>query len=213
MDAQKINKDIVNLVKDLRMQHAPFQRLSGPELHKLFAEQHGHTSAFNGLFRADRVVKDILDTSLEMMDVVSKVWSTDLANVTNVLSQSCPAFQPMKDNLLKDENLVKAMIGNEHYPRLPGICAALEEMRRLARHQGIPTDYTPSRLALWDRCGAVLQAILCSAAAMMATFFPPLPLGYGVGGQGIYCHSLCRSYDVGNIAPPWHHWFACNGIS
>jgi hypothetical protein len=82
MDAQKINKDIVNLVKDLRMQHAPFQRLSGPELHKLFAEQPGHTSAFNGLFRADRVVKDILDTSLEMMDVVSKVWSTDLANVT-----------------------------------------------------------------------------------------------------------------------------------
>ena len=135
MDAQKISKDHVTMIKDLRTQHAPFQRLCGGDLHKLFVEQPGHTSAFKGLFHAAQVSKDVLDTSLEMMDVVGKVWSTDLANVTNMLIQSCPAFQPMKDNLLKDENLVKAMIGNEHYARLPAVCAALEEMRRLARHQ------------------------------------------------------------------------------
>ncbi len=167
-DAKSISKELVLLVKNVRMQRRLFGSTAGYDMQSLFKGVDGIT-VLKDRFKPDAVSMCIAEGIDTLLASVSVQWTADISELSAAICDWCPDYKAAGGGLLAAPAIVRAMVSNSAYPSIVPACTKLDEMRNLAKK--FLTDGTGCLPVVGDEVlSAAKTAVQCGVSCVTVTY-------------------------------------------
>ena len=163
----KISEEQATAVKDMRARYAAFQSMidGSPSVFAALVTDASHIVVLDGILKREVFQANLADCISKCVLKFSTRWSSDMTVLCDALDQACPSWEPVRDTLLDEKIMVKAMVDNERYSSIAPLMNEVRNQIKLVK-----SIHSDRRGALVD-AGLIQRAVRCSDFAVETVAF------------------------------------------
>ena len=140
MGVRRISDVQVGLLRTLRGINSQFKELTSGRTHNAIfppitdtAPIPGHFQVMGGILNLDTLSNRLKHDFGEICGAFGACWSKDLTTVVEEVERSCPAWQPFRDTLMDNAEMVRTLKSNPAYGKIGRLCTEVKTMVKLVK--------------------------------------------------------------------------------